>query len=399
MNKNIFVIVCICALSVVSCGTKKDASTTPESLTSANPSAYITDSAKYEMIHSLKSIDGQRFLEMDYTLDYKLDELLEYDAATYEKFMEFVATHLLDVVPEKPFGLRMSAGCSAFAAENAETGDRMMGRNYDYCHVENGQEVPITAILVRTAPKNGKKSINMIDSYWLGYHYGFYNDGKSDLSALMAAPYTVLDGMNEDGLAVCILHLGGNPTAQVDTTKKSLWGSVLIRYMLDKASSVDEAIELARNINLNMVTLAKGNNHFFLADASGNYAILEYTYNENEKITKESTPNRMLVLNGEDHSYVTNFYVDPFLADNEEFGGKAIRGKARYLILQGTLMLNTYKLSKEQAHDLLKSVSQTVNPTENTSHTQWSALYNLTQRTMDISLLREYKKVYSFKLE
>lgn len=394
MKSKLLFVACLCAALAVSCSSKNEVK-----LTSNNPSAYITDSAKYEMIHSLKSIDGDRFYEMDYPFDYKLDELVESNVSSIEQLFAFMATNLLDVTPDLSKLSFPGAGCSAFATTEKTSGDFLMGRNYDFCHVENGKEVPITAIMINLHPKNGKKSINMVDSYWMGYPHGFYNDGKTDLSMLIGAPYSVLDGMNEDGFAMGILHLGGNPTEQADPEKKSLWGNVLIRYLLDKASNVDEAIELAKNFNINMKNPAKGNNHFFLADASGNYAILEYTYDDKEEVTETSVPNRMLVLKGEDYSYVTNFYVDPFLANNEEFGGLATKGKARYQILQGTLNLNAYKLTYEQARDLLKSVSQDTKPEENTSHTQWSALYNLTQKTMDISILQEFEKKYSFELK
>jgi Penicillin V acylase and related amidases len=382
----------ICTLLTMSC------TSNGSKATSENPSQYLTDSEKIEMVHSLRTVDGDRFLEMDYTLDYKLDDLIEFDANSYDKLIQFMTENLLDVMPDHSMAIGTASGCSAYAATDPATSEKYFGRNYDFCHVEDGTEVPITAIMVNIVPENGKKSINMVDAYWLGYHKGFYNDGQSDLSMLMGAPYTVLDGMNEDGFAMGILHLGGNPTAQVDPAKKSLWCNVLIRALLDKAGSVDEAIELAKNFNVNMVNPALGNDHFFLADAEGNYAILEYTFAEDEKKPEEATPNRMLVLDDPEHSYVTNFYVDPMLADNDVFGGKAIRGKYRYEILEGTLKLNAYKLTYEQARDLLKAVSTPSNPEENTSHTQWSALYNLSQRTMDISILQEFEKKYSFSL-
>lgn len=402
MKTRLFAMVCLSALFAVACNTTNtnQQNTNEPKFTSSNPSACITDSAKYAMIHSLRTLDEDRLLEMDYTLDYKLDEMVENGAGSYQELQLFMAS-LLDVMPNQLPGVVMDAGCSAYTAEDANTGERLMGRNYDFCHVENGNEVPITAIMVRTAPANGKRSINMCDSYWMGFHKGFYNDGTTDISALVGAPYSVLDGMNEDGFAVGILHLLGNPAAQVDTTRKTLWSNVLMRVMLDKASNVDEAIEIAKNYNINMVNPAKGNNHFFLADASGNYAILEYTFDENEPITETSVPNRQAIFQGPDFSYVTNFYVDPtpVVAEDAFLGGKSQKGKARYEILEGTLKLNAYKLTEEQAHDLLKQVSQSANPEENTSHTQWSALYNLSQRTMDVSILQEFETKYSFSFE
>lgn len=396
MKKSILYSAVVMACTIFACCSPK---TQNGGKTSDNPSAYLTDQAKIDMVHSLKTIDSDRFLELDYTLDYDLDDMIAYNADSFEKFLQYIGTKMFDVTPSTSIIPSPSSGCSAFATEDPANGDKYMGRNYDYCHVENGEETPITALLVKTAPKNGKKSISMVDTYWMGYKKGFYTDGKSDLSMLMGAPYSLLDGMNEDGLAVGVLHLLGNPAMQDDPAKNTVWSSVLMRIMLDRASTVKEAIELAKKYNMNMVTPAKGNNHFFVADATGDCAIIEYSFDDKEPVTDDSTPNRLVILQGEEYSYVTNFYVDPYLADNDFLGGLSTKGKARYLILKGTLWLNGYQLTPEQSMDLLKATSQKIKPEENTSHTQWSALYNLTRRTMDISILKEYETKYSFSIE
>lgn len=58
---------------------------------------------------------------------------------------------------------------------------------------------------------------------------------------------------------------------------------------------------------------------------------------------------------------------------------------------------NNYSLEEDQAMDLLEAVSQA--PTEElTSQTQWSSLYNLTEKTLRLTILREYAKEYKFKV-
>lgn len=158
LKKLSIAILVICSAMTLSC-------TNGGKATSDNPSQYLTDSEKIEMVHSLKTLDGERLLEMDYTLDYDLDGLIEYDAFSYEKLIEFMCTKLLDVVPDHSMAIGTASGCSAFAATDPASSDKYFGRNYDFCHVEDGVEVPITAIMVKTAPKNGKKSINMVDAY------------------------------------------------------------------------------------------------------------------------------------------------------------------------------------------------------------------------------------------
>jgi len=60
--------------------------------------------------------------------------------------------------------------------------------------------------------------------------------------------------------------------------------------------------------------------------------------------------------------------------------------------MKENLKVNAYKLTKEQAMDLLKAVATDANVTEPTSHTQWSSLYNLSQKTLDVAILKEYGK-------
>ncbi len=367
--------------------------------TSDNPHVYVLDADKVAMITSLKVLEPECLYEMDYTADYRLDELIEAGVCDVESFIRFFAVNMLDSIPTVSPIAAFSSGCSAYAATEAVNGDFLMGRNYDFCHRENGGEVPISAIFVRTAPGGGKKSVSMVDSYWLGFHKGFYNDGVSDLSMLMAAPYQILDGINEDGFAMGILHLDGTPTRQDEPGKRPLWTNIMMRKLIDEASTVEEALAMASQYNVTMVSPATGNFHFFLADATGDFAILEYSYSDTLSIGT-AAPNVMKVFRGSDcDRYVTNFYVDPTLAEHSKLGPRGKHGLWRYDTLRVTLERNGYKLTEIQAMDLLKAVSQDPNPDIPTSHTQWSSLYNLTEKTVDICILQDYRTKYSFSVE
>lgn len=367
--------------------------------TSDNPHAYVTDDADAAVITSLKELDPERLYEMNFTADYKLDELIGCNVESVEQMLGFLSENIFDKTPVELTLPVLSTGCSAYAATEATSGDFLCGRNYDYCHVEKGVEVPATALLVRTAPAGGKKAISMVDAYWLGYHKGFYKDGKTDLSMLMAAPYEILDGMNEDGFAVCVLHLDGKATRQDDPGKQIIWANVFMRKLLDTVGSVEEAIALAGRYDVSMKTPAKGNLHFFVADATGDYAILEYSYKDAASVDG-TLPNILKVFRGNDGDrYVTNFYVDPDLAEHPSLGPLGKHGLWRYDTLKVSLAKCGYKLSELQAMDLLKAVSQDSKPGENTSHTQWSAVYNLSKKTVDVCLLQEYDKKYSFSIE
>ena len=70
----------------------------------------------------------------------------------------------------------------------------------------------------------------------------------------------------------------------------------------------------------------------------------------------------------------------------------------RYDTLRNTLRANNYVLKAAEAMPLLQAVSQP--PTEElTSQTQWSALYDLSEKTLRLSILREYGKTFNFKIK
>ena len=79
-------------------------------------------------------------------------------------------------------------------------------------------------------------------------------------------------------------------------------------------------------------------------------------------------------------------------------GWGSSHGKARYETMRNTLLSKNYSLNADDAMSLLKAVSQP--PTEElTSQTQWSALYDLTERTLRLTILRDYAREYKFKVE
>lgn len=163
--------------------------------------------------------------------------------------------------------------------------------------------------------------------------------------------------------------------------------------LLDKASTVREAISMLSKYDMDMRGSGRGNYHYFMADATGDYAIVEYTYADGG-----SAPSVMEVLSGNDSlRCVTNFYVSPTMIGTTD-GWGSTHGKARYDILRTSLLDNKYKLGEADAMTLLEAVSQP--PTEElTSQTQWSALYNLSEKTLRLSILREYGKKWNFKVK
>lgn len=363
-----------------------------------NMAQYITDPAKTDMIYSLvdKEKNRGRIYEMDYTADYKLDEALNANTTDINGLTAFVAKNLWDIQPQQAPAMSFDAGCSAFAV-TSPSGDFHMGRNYDFCHKEaDGKEAKIAAIVVKTHPAGGKKAVSVVDGYWLGLKRGFFTDGKTDLSMLMAAPYAFMDGINEDGFAIGVLHLDGKPTMQSETGKKNVYMNIAMRMLLDKAANVDEAVALLNKYNMHMASPAGGSFHFYMADAKGKYAIVEYV---SEKGDINESPWKIDVMTDNDrYRYVTNFYVSDCMKDTPYGYNKSDHGKERYERMEYTIHSRNFTMDFDDIKNLLDIVSQAPNTKDPTSHTQWSSIYNLSQKKLTLYLLREFYGAYELEV-
>lgn len=383
-------------LVLAACSDDEEPSPTP----TTNDAVFIKDKDKLDMIYSLVDLEGDkgRIYEMNYTVDYKLDEALNAGIVGTTSLTRFVVTHLFDSIPSaKSVSLSYDAGCSAFACPDGTSGNFLMGRNFDFNHrdPDTKERVMIPLIAVHTAPAGGKKSVSFVDGQFVKYESGFYTKKGNDLSMLMALPYLLLDGINEDGFAVSVLKLDGLPTAQSDSPNKRIFTTVAMRMLLDRASTVKEAKEMLKDYSMYMDT-DSASYHFFMADAKGDFAIVEYTNPDTQL-----NPNRLEELSGADTlRCVTNFYVSPTMYATPHGMRHSLHGKERYDSLRAGLLRHNYKMTPEEALNLLKVVAQGPDGYQgSTGFTQWSEVFNLSKKTVSMSILREWDKTFHFKVE
>ena len=383
-------------LVLTACSDDEGPSPTP----TTNDAVFIKDKDKLDMIYSLVDLEGDkgRIYEMNYTVDYKLDEALNAGIVGTTSLTRFVVTHLFDSIPSaKSASLSYDAGCSAFACPDGTSGNFLMGRNFDFNHrdPDTKERVMIPLIAVHTAPAGGKKSVSFVDGQFVKYESGFYTKKGNDLSMLMALPYLLLDGINEDGFAVSVLKLDGLPTAQSDSPNKRIFTTVAMRMLLDRASTVKEAKEMLKDYSMYMDT-DSASYHFFMADAKGDFAIVEYTNPDTQL-----NPNRLEELSGADTlRCVTNFYVSPTMYATPHGMRHSLHGKERYDSLRAGLLRHNYKMTPEEALGLLKVVAQGPDGYQgSTGFTQWSEVFNLSKKTVSMSILREWDKTFHFKVE
>ena len=163
--------------------------------------------------------------------------------------------------------------------------------------------------------------------------------------------------------------------------------------LLDRASTVKQAYAMLKEFNMCM-DRDSASYHFFMADATGDYAIVEYTNNN-----LKDYPRDMEVLTGNDTlRCVTNFYVSPKLGETEHCMKFSDHGMDRYLDLRKGLLEHNYEMTPEEGMSLLKQVAQGPENQRSTGFTQWSEIFNLTKKKVTMSILREWDKKFSFEV-
>lgn len=323
---------------------------------------YALFNKEIKTLSTLSRVENTTLFSMEYRDDYGLDEFLEKGARTDAEVVEFVSKKLLKGLPLE-FELP-DFGCSTFAAQTPD-GDYIFGRNFDF--------KPTPILVLKTYPENGYASVSTVDLDFLGYgNHNLPTDaGFLDKAVILASAYAPMDGINEKGLSIAVLQIFDEPTRQ-STGKLGLTTSTAIRMALDKAATVDEAINLLKKYDMN--ASAGSNYHFQLADASGNTAIVEYINNE------------MKIL--EQAQCATNFLLTP-----GQWNDKG-EGYDRYDTLKATLGRTKNTLTEQEGMMLLKSVVLN----DEGWPTQWSAVFNNTRKTINYCIHRDYKKTYSFSV-
>ena len=324
---------------------------------------------------SVKEIDDTGVYEVNYAADYKLDELLaQGGAATEEQLVQYILKTMLKGLPiDVPYEIPNLA-CSTFFAETPEKG-YIFGRNLD------NQTTDLAVI--RTSPKDGYKSVSVVNLSFLGYNETYTPNKLLDRINTLATAYFPLDGVNEKGLAVGVLQLQAPATAQ-DNGKPDVGTTLAIRAMLDTCATVDEAIAFLESVD--MFAAAKGCYHFQIADATGKSVVVSYVENE-MVITVESEKGFIAA---------TNFYLHEVPFEYEK------QGLDRYEILEKTLTEKKSVLTADEGMNLLRDVRITgTDPDEKgrVYSTQWSSIYDLTNPSLALCADMDYENAYIYSVE
>lgn len=308
---------------------------------------------------------------IDYKADYKLDQLLaEGGAENEEELVQYILRILLKGLPIPVQYEIPELACSTFYAQTPE-GGYIMGRNLD------NQTTDLAVI--RTNPKDAYSSVSVVNLSFLSYNETLTPEKLLNRINTLASPFFPLDGVNEKGLAVGVLQLQAPPTHQ-DNGKTNVGTTLAIRILLDKAATVDEALELLAQYDMH--ASANGCYHLQISDATGKSVVVSYVGNE------------MIVTEPENNILAaTNFYLHDVPFEYEK------QGEDRYEVLIKTLTESQAVLSPEEGMDLLQSVSFEGTPPDEEGRvycTQWSSVYDLTNPTLYMCVDQKYDTVYTY---
>ena len=174
---------------------------------------------------------------------------------------QFLASRLLADVA----GNGSSFGCSTLTVSSPD-GHQLFGRNFDW--------QACNALVVTSKPSQGYDSISTVNLGFISQAGGSLNQmlEQNDIRVL-AALYAALDGMNEKGLAVSVNMIQDSASINQNTEKSDLTTTTAVRLLLNKAASVDEALDLLRQYDLHasMGMMI----HFALADTTGKGVVVE----------------------------------------------------------------------------------------------------------------------------
>ena len=324
-------------------------------------------------LKSLKAVEGfDHVYTVEYDGDYLLDDLISANLKTEGELV----TYLTEKIPSwklakesgNPLTINVTgAGCCSIAASNASSaGGKIFGRNFDY---PDG-----SAMIIHTMPYEGYESVSTSYPFFVTSNYFWEpTDNVINDAVSLGLIYAPLDGLNEKGLYISILQLDNESTNQTAAGKNDVQTTVAVRYILDKAASVDEALKILEGFNMHNVFNTAY--HYAIADNTGKSVVVEYINNE-MKVT--------------DAKVVTNHY----LTDNEakplpaETKSSMVRYKAAYDAGEAA----GWNMTPEQVRDALKAAKAIRSEGKTSPVSIWSAVFEPAAKKVTYYFREDYTK-------
>jgi choloylglycine hydrolase len=280
-----------------------------------------------------------------------------------EELNDSIVEHgISSVIPAGAYGHE----CSMFSG----LGDPelpVLGRNLD----NNDARAVLVGLYT---PSDAYASVTVSNMYDMGF--GRYDDPTllpiSDRLRLLNSALFVTDGINECGVSIALASVDAE-TIRRDANKKLVTISYIMREVLDHAGDLNEAIAIVRNHDVFDQNVNTISHHLLIADAAGHSAVTEYVEGEwktirNDRPWQVATNTRLYNMSRDwvrdecDRYRVADDYLD-------DAGGT---------------------VTWQEGMSVLSLMS--------VSETQWSTVYDMTNRDAYLCLYRGCESVFRIGL-
>lgn len=210
----------------------------------------------------------------------------------------------------------------AIGACSAVAKGGLVGRNYDWTYDER------VSFVIHTLAKNGRHETIGVASAPSAITQELADSGEYS-EAYRVLPFLTLDGVNDAGV-FCEINVA--PTGDMGITTgtnpdgEDLFAAMIPRFVLDYASSVDEAVELLRERNIFCADseAMKQEFHFLIAD-------------ENKSVVVEFIQNEMVVIDTfvGDKPILTNLYLYGYDGTRESLTPYAMGIERQAILTEG----------------------------------------------------------------
>ncbi len=337
----------VAMLCVAACGSGADE---PAGTSPAEDFSHLgLSDAEAASLLSLEQIDDHPLYTMQYSAEYG-----------YEEFTPDAAAEAFGAGDQS---VERAWACSLFVAL-ADPESQLFGRNFDWMYSP--------AVLLFTDPPDGYAAAALVDIAFLGFEGSLSLDladrPLDELVPLLSTPHIPFDGLNETGLAIAMAAVDPGDVP-VDPDKETIGSLGIMRLVLDKAATVEEAVDLIGAFNINF----EGGPplHYLVADADGNAALVEFHDGEMVVVPSEAGWHQ-----------ATNFVHSAVESPRDACW--------RYDRVYETLESTGGVLDVDGAMDLLGEVAQ--------PSTQWSVVYDQGNREINLVMRQQFDDVHTFEL-
>jgi hypothetical protein len=295
----------------------------------------------------------------------QIDDYPLYTMRYYGDYAQNIA--IVEALSAQTFALptadaRPAWGCSLFTAF-ADSENALYGRNFDWRFSP--------AVLLYADPPDGYASVSMVDIAYLGFASPTAARSITDLpltdrAGLIYAPLWPFDGMNEYGLVIGMAAVS-DTAMPYDPAHATIGSLGIMRAVLDHARTVDEAVAIFQQYNIDMEggpTL-----HYLIADATGQSVLIEFA--DGALIVQP---------NAQRWDMATNFVraTAPRVPESMCW---------RYRTISAQMSESAGRLTPEDALGLLSRVAQ--------SNTQWSIVYGMASGEIRVAMHGDYTHAHT----